>query len=166
MSQSATITQHQFLTMAVNLLHKSFFESERSAAKSLYRSVSGGEVIQLTRVKMEDGGTADFALALDSSEYKGKLPFSAFRNSLNALLQNLVEILKKEKSVKSFEEENSTTTLFGVFGVTQFNGEALVLALSVDKNAPNLGTILKLMYLEPSQFLDPHVDSDEDIEPN
>jgi len=111
---------------------------------------------------MEDGEIADFALALDASEYVGKLPFSAFRNSLNALLQNLVVALKDEGKVKSFEEENSTTTLFGVFGVTKFNGEALVLALSADMNRPNLGTILKLMYLEPNQFLDSSPDKNED----
>ena len=162
MPQSSTITQHQFLTMAVNLLHKAFFENERAAAKSLYRSVSSGEVRQLTRVKMEDGETADFVLALDASEYVGKLPFSAFRNSLNALLQNLIVALKDDKKVKSFEEESSTTTLFGVFGVTKFNGEALVLALSADMNRPNLGTILKLMYLEPTQFLDSSPEKDGD----
>ena len=162
MPQSATITQHQFLTMAVNLLHKAFFENERAATKSLYRSIGSGEVRQLTRVKMEDGETADFALTLDASEYVGKLPFSAFRNSLNALLQNFVVALKDEEKVKSFEEENSTTTLFGVFGVTKFNGEALVLALSADMNRPDLGTILKLMYLEPTQFLDSSPDKDED----
>ena len=165
MSESATITQHQFLTMAVNLLHKSFFESDRAMAKSLYRSVSAGEVVQLAKVKMENGGTADFGLALDSSEYKGKLPFSAFRNSLNALLKNLVEALKNQKSVKSFEEESSTIKLFGIFGVTQFNGEALVLALSADTSAPDVGTVLKLMYLEPSQFLDSALNKSEDVGP-
>ena len=146
MPQTDTITQHQFLTMAANLLHKSFFETDRAVAKSFYRSVLAGEVRQLTRVKMEQGETADFSLALDTSEYKGKLPFSAFRNSLKSLLQNLVVALKNGKLVKSFEEENSMITLFGIFGVTQFNGETLVLALSADKTRPTLGTILKFLW--------------------
>ena len=154
MSQSSVITQSQFLTAAANLLHKSFFESDRAKTKSLYRSIAAGEVIPLTRIKMEDGGLATFSLALDSSEFKGKLPFSAFRNSLNALLQNLVNALQKDKSAKSFDNDTSKVQLFGIFGITEFNGEALVLALSADLSSPGDGTILKLMYLDPSQFLD------------
>ena len=72
------------------------------------------------------------------------------------------KIFTQSKKVKSFEEESSTTTLFGVFGVAKFNGEALVLALSADMNRPDLGTILKLMYLEPTQFLDSNPEKDGD----
>ena len=82
---------------------------------------------------------------------------------MKSLLQNLVAALKNGKLVKSFEEENSMITLFGIFGVTQFNGETLVLALSADMTRPTLGTILKLMYLEPTQFLDSQVDQNIDV---
>ena len=71
--QSQSISQEKFLLMCVNLLHKVFFEAPRTDAKKAYRQLEEGNTILLTTVQMEDKSTVRFHLALDCSEFRGKL---------------------------------------------------------------------------------------------
>jgi len=155
MAQNLTqsIPRDTFLTMSVNLLHKALLEPSRTQAKQLYRELAEGRPVPLTNVRMEDGSQVRFDLGLDASEYRGKLGFGSFRDSLTVLLGRLVEALKAEREITVFTAQNDANMMiFGVTGVTHEEGQPSVLVLGADAGRDQPSVLLKLMYLDHSQF--------------
>ncbi|GAB3270608.1 hypothetical protein [Parahaliea aestuarii] len=151
--QTQTIPRDKFLTMSVNLLHKAFLEASRTQAKNLFRDVAEGRTAALTKVQMEDKSLVRFDLALDHSEYRGKLNFGSFRESLTALIAQLSDALRQERDITVFSAENDPNVMiFGATGVTYEKGEPSVLVLSADAGRGQPAVTLKLMYLDPRQF--------------
>ena len=95
-TQSQSIPQDKFLTMAANLLYRALLEPSRTEAKKHYRELEQGGSLHLTDVRMEDQSTVRFMLALDQSELNGKLNYGAFRASVATLIHNIGEQLKGE----------------------------------------------------------------------
>ena len=128
----------------------------RTEAKKVFRAIADGKPIHLTDVEMEDKSTLRFDLSLDHSEVPGSLNFRAFRNSVAVLVNNLGEVLKQEDpeiTVFSAEDEPDTH-LFGVTAVTQEAGQARVMVLGAAGEAGRPVMQLRLMYLDPVQFLE------------
>ena len=92
--ETQSMPREQFLTIAVNLLHRAFMEARRDDAKILFRALMEGRRAPLTNVQMEDKSTVRFDLSMDYSQYDGSLNFGAFRASLTALLANLADAIK------------------------------------------------------------------------
>ncbi|MFV0278621.1 MAG: hypothetical protein ACK5HY_15765 [Parahaliea sp.] len=154
--QTQTISREKFLRMSVNLLHKVFIEASRTQAKNVYRDVADGRVVALTNVLMEDKSQVRFDLALDHSEYRGRLNFGSFRDSLMALLAQLVQALREERDITVFSAEHDPNVMiFGVTGVTVEDGQPSVLVLGADAGRGQPTVMLKLMYLDHSQFSEP-----------
>jgi hypothetical protein len=152
-SNTQSIPQDQFLTMAVNLLHKAFIESSRTQAKNIYKEILAGKSITLTNVRMEDNSTARFDLALDHSEYRGGINFGAFRASLTMLLSSLGGSLNEKKAVTTFSaHDDSNMMIFGVTGVTKEGEDPNVMVLGAEMSADRPSILLKLMYLDHEQF--------------
>lgn len=154
--QTQSIPREQFLTMSVNLLHKVFLEANRTQAKSIYRDIAEGKQVALTNVQMEDKSLVRFDLALDHSEYRGKLNFGSFRDSLTMLLAQMTDALRQEKNITVFTQENDPNVMiFGLTGVTYEDGKPSVLVLGADAGSGQASVMLKLMYLDHSQFGEP-----------
>jgi hypothetical protein len=152
-TQTHTLPTDKFLTLSVNLLHKVFLEATRTEAKNLYREISDGKPVPLTRVRMEDGSEVRFEVALDHSEYRGRLNFGAFRAGVTLLVANIADALREEKPVRTFHAEHDpNVVIFGISAVTVEEGEASVLVLGADAGSGQPSVVLQLMYLERGQF--------------
>jgi hypothetical protein len=152
-TQNQSISQEQFLTLSVNLLNKAFLEATRTKAKNLYREISEGALVPLTRVQMEDGSLVRFDLRLDQSEFRGRLNYGSFRASLTTLIANLVEALRNKKPIKVFHAEHERQVMiFGVTAPTVEEGRANVMVLGADISEGQPSVMLQLMYLDPEQF--------------
>lgn len=152
-TKAHSLPRDQFLTVAVNLLHKVFIEAGRTDAKNLYRALAEGKRVALTNLKMEDGSSVRFDLNLDHSEFDGSLNYGAFRASLRALLGNLAHALQEEKEIQTFTADGGKTqTIFGVTGVTVEEDTPAVMVLAADSSDSQPAVLLQLMYLDHTQF--------------
>lgn len=152
-SQSQSIPQAKFLLMAVNLLHRAFVEAARTDAKRVYRELDAGKPVHLATVEMEDKSTARFGLSMDHSEFRGKLNYGAFRASLATLLGNITATLKEEKEIAVFDTgESGDSKIFGVTALTVENDKPNVMVLGSETGSEEAMVLLRLMYLDPSQF--------------
>lgn len=152
--ETQSMSREQFLTIAVNLLHRAFMQENRTKAKRLFRDVAEGKRVALTNVQMEDKSTVRFDLSLDHSEYDGALNFAAFRNSLSTLLANLANAVQEKREISTFGAEgNDENMIFGVTGVTVERDVPSVIVLSAITAGRDAAVQLRLMYLDYQQFL-------------
>ncbi|MEQ8515529.1 MAG: hypothetical protein RIC38_07990 [Chromatocurvus sp.] len=152
-TQTQSIPQDKFLTLSVNLLNKVFLEASRTDAKNLYREISEGAPVALTRVQMEDKSEVRFDLRLDHSEFRGRLNYGSFRASLTTLIANIVEALRDRKPVKVFHADHDRNiVIFGITAPTVEDNEANVMVLGADASEGQPSVMLQLMYLDPDQF--------------
>jgi len=151
--ESQTIARDKFLLIAVNLLHRALVAPTRTRCKRAYRELAAGRAVALPAVEMEDRSTARFAVALDSSEFRGRLNFGAFRASLEPLVTNLARALREHREIPVFDAQSpGGGSIFGVTGATDVTGEVNVLVLGTGAARPDGVMMLRLMYLNPSQF--------------
>ncbi|EEB78415.1 MAG: hypothetical protein P8L70_14675 [Halioglobus sp.] len=152
--ETQSMPREQFLTIAINLLHRAFMDAKRTDAKNLFKAVSEGKRVALTNLQMEDKSSVRFDLSMDHSEYAGTLNFGAFRSSLTALLSNLVDAVKEQREITTFGAEgDSANIIFGVTGVTVEKEVPSVLVLSTSTGGQEAAVMLRLMYLDYQQFL-------------
>ncbi|MBT3411452.1 MAG: hypothetical protein HN430_12245 [Halieaceae bacterium] len=152
--ETQSMPREQFLTIAINLLHRAFMDAKRTDAKNLFKAVSEGKRVALTNLQMEDKSSVRFDLSMDHSEYAGTLNFGAFRSSLTALLSNLVDAVKEQREITTFGAEgDSANIIFGVTGVKVEKEVPSVLVLSTSTGGQEAAVMLRLMYLDYQQFL-------------
>lgn len=152
--ETQSMPREQFLTIAINLLHRAFMDAKRTDAKNLFKAVSEGKRVALTNLQMEDKSSVRFDLSMDHSEYAGTLNFGAFRSSLTALLSNLVDAVKEQREITTFGAEgDSANIIFGVTGVTVEKEVPSVLVLSTSTGGQEAAVMLRVMYLDYQQFL-------------
>lgn len=152
--QHQSMPRERFLLMSANLLHRAFFEANRTDAKNLYRSLADGLSVPLTRVQMEDRSILGVNLSLDHREYRGKLNFSAFRSSVGVLVANLGQALQEARDYPTFGDEGeSGQVIFGITAVTMEDEQPNVMVLGTRANNTDASVTLQLMYLDPAQFV-------------
>ncbi|MFV8817641.1 hypothetical protein [Haliea sp. E17] len=160
-TSSHTLTRDQFLTIAVNLLHRAFVESPRTDAKNLYRALAEGKRVALTNLKMDDGSTVRFDLSLDHSEFVGTLNYGAFRASLRSVLGNIAQALQEKKDFPVFTAQNEPNrSIFGITGVTVEDGTPAVMVLASITDSSSPAVLLQLAYLDHTQFAQSQPDLD------
>lgn len=153
-TETKSIPADQFLTMAINLLHKAFVEQNRTEAKKLFKTVAEGKIVPLTNVQMEDKSVVRFDVSLDHSEYRGKLNFGAFRASLSTTLANLVKAMQEGNKINTYTaEHNENNMIFGITGVTMENDIPAVMVISTQVSDRGAAVMLRPMYLNYEQFL-------------
>jgi len=115
--------------------------------------MAAGRSVHLTNVQMEDRSQVRFDVALDHSEFRGKLNFGAFRASLVLLVAQLSDALRAGKDIKVFSDQNNPdNVVFGLTAPTEEDGEVNVMVLGADSNATRGFIELRLQYLDPAQF--------------
>lgn len=152
--QKHEFTLDKFLTIASNILYKSFFEMPRTEAKNMYKALVEGKRVALVNLKMEDESELRFDVSLDNTEFRGKINFGAFRSSLQALISSTSAQLEAKNEIVTFTGKETGEVLFGVPGVTQEEGQFNALMLVGEFSATAV-VHLKLQYMEPGQFLEP-----------
>lgn len=159
--QSTEMGNEQFATIAVNLLHKSLIEADRTSAKRIFRELEEGRPVTLTRLKFEDGGLVRIDVSLDAQAFRGTFNFSAFRDGVLALLAQLTAHLKAENPLvvyhalteeQELAPEYEGSRLFGVAGGTVHDGVANALMLGTRPHPEQPVVTLLLTYVDPQQF--------------
>ncbi|TGD76026.1 hypothetical protein E4634_00285 [Mangrovimicrobium sediminis] len=151
--ETKSLSRNQFLTVAVNLLHKALVESPRTDAKNLFKALAQGKRVALTNVQMEDKSTVRFDLALDHTEFHGNFNYSAFRASTRTLMANIAAAVQEDKEVSTFgAENNEDKMIFGIPAVTMEEGQPTVMVLAADLGGRDASVLLHLMYLGHEQF--------------
>ncbi|GHD27392.1 hypothetical protein [Parahalioglobus pacificus] len=152
-TQRTSMSQEQFLTIAVNLINRTLLEAQRTEAKQLFKQLSRGNVLPITQVRLEDESLVRFDLALDHSEFVGKLNFGAFRGSVAVLLANLANAVQEGQTITVFSAEQDTESkMFGITAATEEDGQANVMVLGSEAGGDQARVLLRLMYLDPKQF--------------
>ena len=151
--QTQSISREKFLIIAINLLHKSLVEANRTDAKNAFKVLTEGKSLVLSNVRMEDQSIVRFDVQLDGSEFVGNLNFGAFKTSLALLISNLSQALQAEKDIPAFTaQDGPETMMFGVTAVTYEDNQPNVMVLGSDSGTEQASVQLKLMYLDPAQF--------------
>ena len=161
-SQTQSIPQDQFLTIAANLLHKGLLEVPRTKAKGIYKEIEKGLPAYLATVQMEDKSTVNFKVSLDHSEFKGRMNFGAFRTSLALLVSNLGQALNDKQEIATFSGQNDQSSMiFGVTAITQEDNTANIMVLGTETANSQASVIFRLMYIDDSQFVAPQAPSEQ-----
>lgn len=151
--QTQSLSQEKFLTVSANLLHKALVEPSRTQAKKLFRVLEEGAAVPLAAIQMEDQSTVRFALSLDYSEFRGRLNFGGFKASLVVLINNISRALEEKRELTVFDsQQDDNTMVFGVTAATVEAGQPNVMVLAAGPGQQEEVTMLRLMYLDPSQF--------------
>ena len=151
-----TLTDEQFATISVNVLHQTLIEVSRTVGKRIFRELEAGTRVALTQLRMEDGGQVRLDLTL---EFRGALNFSLFRDSVLALLAKMTETLKDEETplpaLRMMDEGGQATSerrLFGVPGVIAVEGVPNMLMMGATPSPSEPVVLIELMYIDPEQF--------------
>lgn len=151
--QTQAIEQDKFLILAANLLHKALVEPSRTSAKRLFRELEKGSAVPLATIEMEDKSHARFTLALEYSEFCGRLNFGAFQASVKTLLSNIAKTVQEKGELRVFNAQEETgAMIFGITGVTIESEQPNVMVLAAQPGQDSEITTLQLMYLDPTQF--------------
>ncbi len=154
-----TLTDEQFATISVNVLHQTLIDVSRTVGKRVFRELEAGTRVALTKLRMEDGGQVRLDLTLDHTEFRGALNFSLFRDSVLALLAKMTETLKDEgtplpalRMMDASGQVTSERRLFGVPGLVVAEGVPNVLMMGATPSASEPVVLIELMYIDPEQF--------------
>lgn len=153
------LTDEQFATICVNVIHQALIDCSRTAGKRLFRELEASKRVALTRLRMEDESEVRLDLKLDHSEFRGPLNFSIFRDSVLAMLSGLTEVLRDEEKsltvMRMMDESGQATSerrLFGVPGIVAVDGVPNMLMMGATPSATDPVVLIELMYIDPEQF--------------
>lgn len=157
---NSTMTYDQLGSLAANLLHKAFIETTRTVSKGLFRRLEGGETVGVTRLEFEGDETVQLNMTLDISQYRGDLNYSRFRDSIVAILQDLIEILKEEGALRTYQErgpdqQGTNKVLIGARGPTVHGSDINVLMCTMTPSLREPLILMDLMYMDADQFIAP-----------
>jgi len=157
---NSTMTYDQLGNLAANLLHKAFIETTRTVSKGLFRRLEEGETVGVTRLEFEGDETVQLNMTLDISQYRGDLNYSRFRDSIVAILQDLVEIMKEERALRTYQEQGpdqqaTNKVLIGARGPTVHGDDINVLMCTMTPSMSEPLILMGLMYMDADQFIAP-----------
>ena len=158
--QNSAMEPEKFITIAVNLLHRSFIDSPRDEAKRLFAEIKAGKTIHLVRIKLEDTSELAVDLALDCSEYVGKLNYAAFKNVMQAMLVCIAKQVQSKAELNVFTDAETGNIIFNLPGVVEDDEHVNMLVLGAQREVPGAVT-LKLQFLDVSQFIEESVEKGE-----
>lgn len=154
-TQSKSLTADKFLKVSINLLSRALLEANRTEAKKTFRDLEEGKTVALTQLQMEDKSLVRFDLALNASQYQGRLNFGNFKLGLTLLIANAIEALKEPEKIRTYRNERDpNSVLFGVTAATAEDGKPSVLVLGADSRSSEASVLLQLSYIDYQQFED------------
>lgn len=166
--ETASLNPHALLSALNDNLNKRFFVNSRDTAKQLYQALNEGKEIPFMHIGVgasqsdktnrtegandDDRGEVFCKLALDASEYVGKLNFSSFRKNLAMMLLAIKARLDNNDELNIMNNGNDEL-LFNLPGIVRSKQEKTnIMVCGLRQNAPGDATI-RLMYLDPEKFL-------------
>lgn len=151
-NQAISLQPQQLLTLAQQVLYKCFFEASREQAKQIYNEIEKGKQATLFSIEMGQGQQMQGKLALDHSEFIGRLNFSHFRTALGGMINHISDKAKNKEEPTTFTNQQNGELLFHVPGFVEENGQLNVLVLTVVQ--PSRGVLaFRLMFVDPNQYV-------------
>lgn len=151
MSNSVVELQSVDLLAALNQnLDQLFFLADRTLAKRQYLALSEGKTVPIMKLGFSDNSEMHCSLALDHSEYVGKLNFSGFRKNLAMMMLGIKERLENELPLNLM---NSPTgeILFNIPGIVKGEESTNIMVCGLKQTSGSQAAI-KLMYLDPAAY--------------
>lgn len=152
MSQNAINVKPETILAAVHQ-HVSalFFSSTKTDAKQAYNDLRSGKHLPLLEISSGDLGSVVGVLALDCSEFVGKLNFSTFRDALASHLNRIAEKLKNEEDLNILSSEETGSMLFHIPGLVHVDDQSNVLVTAIEQSKAG-ELIIKLMFIDPDNY--------------
>ena len=151
-NQTVTLKPQQILTLATQVLYKCFFEANREQSKQIYNEIEKGKQTTLFSMEVGPGQQMRGSLALEKSEFIGKLNFSHFRTALGVMINHISDKAKNKEEPQTFTNQETGELLFHIPGFVEEKGQLNVLVLTVVQ--PSQGELIfRLMFVDPNQYV-------------
>lgn len=146
------ISPEQMLAAIHANLSGQFFEANKTTAKQTYTQLVNGGSLPLLEISSPEHGEVIGHLALDFSEFIGKLNYSTFRDALASHLNRIAEKLKNKDKLNIFTNAETGAMLFNIPGLVQTGEQVNVLVTGVEQSRPG-EIVIKMMFLDPANFI-------------
>ena len=140
-----------FLGALLENLNNHFFANTRDESKRLYMSLAAQKTVPFMHVNAAESGEIYCDLALDNSEYVGKLNYGQFRKCLAVMMHSISNRLEAKQDLNVMNSENGDI-LFNVPGIVQSDSTLNVLVSGISQAGPGK-IVIRLMFLEPNQYV-------------
>ena len=132
-------------------MNQRILQASKSVAEDLYVKLAAGKALPFMEISSPDLGDVSCDLALDHTQFVGKLNFSHFRNALALHMQQIAATLANKEDLSVFTSEESDDIIFYLPGVIEDGGTMNVLVTGVEQRVDGKMTI-RLMFLDPSSL--------------
>ena len=149
--QQIDLDPQLFLGALLENLNTYFFVNTRDDSKRLYVSLADGKAVPFMHIDADESGEIHCDLALDNSEYVGKLNYGQFRKCLAVMMQSVSSRLDAKQDLNIMNSENGDI-LFNVPGIVQSGSQLNVLVSGISQTGPGK-IVIRLMFLEPSHYV-------------
>ena len=141
----------QMLTAIFNNLNEHFFKVPKNESKHRFRELERGMQVSFLRISEPNHGELKCELALDHSEFVGKLNFRLFRNALASHLRRIAGKITNKEELNIFTNEQTGDMIYHIPGVVE-NGDTInILVTGIEQRAVGKATV-RLMFLDPDHF--------------
>jgi len=146
-----SLTPEKILTAIHQQLNIQFFGTQKVESKQMFTRLNEGRALPFLQISSAEQGEIIGHLALDHSEFVGRLNFSQFRDCLAAHLNHVARKLNNKEGLNVFTEEQTGALLFNLPGIIQTEEQINVMVCGVEQMKPG-HILIKLMFLDPVQF--------------
>lgn len=128
-----------------------FFGGTKTQAKQAYNDLRAGKPLPLLEISAADRGKVVGILALDASEFVGKLNYKAFRDALASHLNRIAEKLNNNESLNILTNQDTGAMLFHIPGLVQVDDKVNVLVTGIEQAKPG-ELLIRLMFINPDNY--------------
>jgi len=150
-SDQIELQPEELLTAICNNLHRHFFDVPKNEAKNRFRELENGMAVSFLTIGARDHGDVDCLLALDHSNFVGKLNYSQFRDALATHLHRIAGKLKNHENLNIFTSKETGDIIFHIPGIIENNKSLNILVTCVEQRVAGKMTV-RLMFLDPGDF--------------
>jgi hypothetical protein len=133
-------------------LYLQFFDAGKTEAKLAYNQLHAGTRLPLLEISSSKHGKVVGSLALDSSEFVGKLNYRQFRDALASHLNLVGERLNNKEGLNIMTSAETGAMLFNLPGAVKQDDTVNFLVTGIEQGKPGELTV-RLMFLDPTHFL-------------
>lgn len=149
-SNSLRISQEQMLTSIHEQLTVHFFQSGKTVAKSDFNQLKDGQAIDFLKLSTSRGEVSA-KLALNHSEFVGKLNYSKFRDALGAHLNYIAQTVNNKQGLNVLTNEETGAFLYNLPGLINHDDVLNVLVTGIEQKKPG-EIVITLMFLNPDAY--------------
>ena len=149
-SGSAQLSPAVLLGAMINNLDHQFFLADRSTAKQAFHKIEDGSQVPFMKLGFSDNTEIQCLMALDSSEFRGKLNFGRFRKNLAMMMHTIKECIEQDAPLNQMHSDTGEV-LFNLPGIIHEGDTVNVMVCGLNQVTAGQA-IVKLMFLDPDAY--------------